>query len=80
LLNPTETHFLAKFLVVERLLKLILAIKEIVADPNWTTFVNSLCGNHRPKLLTKAKAIRGNIKRDEFGILVLILYTWWNWF
>jgi hypothetical protein len=64
--------------MVERLLKLILAIKEIVVDPNWTTFVNSLCGSHHPKLLTKAKSIQANIRRDEFGILVLILYTWWN--
>jgi hypothetical protein len=52
--------------MIERLFKLILAIKQIVVDLDWTTFFNSLCGSHRPKLLTKVKVIRANIRRDEF--------------
>jgi hypothetical protein len=47
LLNPTKTWFVTNFLMVERLFKLRLAIEQIVVDHDWTTFVNSLCGNHR---------------------------------
>jgi hypothetical protein len=43
--------------MVERLSKLKLVIEQIVVNLDWTTFVNSLHGNHRQKLLTKVKAI-----------------------
>jgi len=36
LLNPTKTRFATKFLMVERLFKLKLAIEQIVVDLNWT--------------------------------------------
>jgi hypothetical protein len=66
LLNPTKTQFKTNFLMVERSFKLGLAIEQIVADPNWTIFVNTLHDNHCQKSLTKAKVIRVNIKWDEF--------------
>jgi hypothetical protein len=66
LLNPTETQFVTKFLMVERLFKFKLAIEQTVANPNWTTFVNSLHGSHHQKSLTKARAIRANVKKDKF--------------
>jgi hypothetical protein len=46
LLNPIETWFATNFLMVERLFKLRLAIEQTITNPNLTTFVNSLCGNH----------------------------------
>ncbi len=46
LLNPTETWFVIKILMVERLFKVKPTIEQIVVDPNWTTFVNSFYGNH----------------------------------
>jgi hypothetical protein len=67
LLNPTETQFATKFLMVKRLFKFRPAIEQIVVNLDWTTFVNSLCGNHRQKSFTKVRAIRTNIKRDKFG-------------
>jgi hypothetical protein len=65
--------------MVERLFKLKLAIEYTIVDPNWTTFVNLLRASHHKKSLTKAKVVPTNIRKDEFGILVLTLYTWWNW-
>jgi len=52
--------------MVERLFKFIPTIKQIVANPGWTIFFNSLCGSHRQKLLAKVKAIQANIRRDKF--------------
>jgi len=52
--------------MVEKLFKLRLAIEQIIVFLNWTTFVNSLCGNHCQKLFTKAKVIRTNVRRDKF--------------
>ncbi len=46
LLNPTKTRFATNVLMVERLFKLRLTIKQIVVDRDWTTFVNSLHGSH----------------------------------
>jgi len=46
LLNPTKTWFVTNFLMVERLFKLKLAIEQIIANPTWTTFVNTLYGKH----------------------------------
>ncbi len=46
LLNPTETQFATNFLMVETLFKLKFAIEQIVANFDWTTFVNSLHGSH----------------------------------
>jgi hypothetical protein len=66
LLNLAETWLAPNFLMVERLFKLKLAIEQIVTNLNWTTFVNFLCGSHHQKLFTKVRAIRTNIKRDEF--------------
>jgi hypothetical protein len=43
--------------MVERLFKLKLAIEQIVADPDWTIFINSLHGSHCQKSLTKVKTI-----------------------
>jgi hypothetical protein len=40
LLNPTETRFVTNFLMVETFFKLRSTIEQIVANPNWTTFVN----------------------------------------
>ncbi len=65
LLNPIKTWF-ATILMVERLFKLKHAIEQTVVNPNWTTFVNSLCGNHHQILLTKVKVIQTNIRKDEF--------------
>ncbi len=65
-LNPTKTHFATNFLMVERFFKLRPTIEQSVVDPNWTTFVNSLCGNHRQKLFTKARVVRANIRKDKF--------------
>jgi hypothetical protein len=66
LLNPIKTWFATKILMVERLFKFRLAIEQIVVDIDWTTFVNSLCGNHHQKSPTKVKAIQANIRMDEF--------------
>jgi hypothetical protein len=66
LLNPIETTFSTKFLMVERLFKFKLVIEQIVIDLDWLTFVNSLHGNHCQKLLTKGKVFWTNIERDEF--------------
>jgi len=52
--------------MVERLFKLRHAIEQTIVDPNWTTFINSLHGNYHHKSFTKARAIRTNIKKDEF--------------
>jgi hypothetical protein len=57
LLNPIETQFATKFLMVERLFKLRLTIEQIIVNLDWTIFVNSLCGNHHQKPVTKVKAI-----------------------
>jgi hypothetical protein len=65
LLNSTETWFATNLLMVERLFKFKLAIEQIIVDPYWITFVNSLRGNHCQKSLTKAKAVRTTIRRDE---------------
>jgi hypothetical protein len=46
LLKPIEMQFVTKFLMVERLFKLKLAIEQTIVDPNWTIFVNTLHGNH----------------------------------
>jgi hypothetical protein len=46
LLNPTKTRFATNFLMVERLFKFKLVIEQIVANLDWTTFVNTLHGNH----------------------------------
>ncbi len=43
--------------MVERLFKFILVIEQTIVDPNWTTCVNSFCGNHCQKSLTKVRAI-----------------------
>jgi hypothetical protein len=43
--------------MVERLFKLKLAIEQIVADHDWTIFINSLHGSHCQKSLTKVKTI-----------------------
>jgi hypothetical protein len=66
LLNPIKTWFATNFLMVKRLFKLKHAIEQIVANLNWTTFVNSLCGKHHQKSLTKVKVIQTNIRKDEF--------------
>jgi hypothetical protein len=47
------------------LFKLKLVIEQIVADPHWKTFVNTLCGTYCHKLL-KAKIVQANIQRDGF--------------
>jgi hypothetical protein len=52
--------------MVERLFKLKLAIEQTIANPDWTTFVNSLHGNHCQKLLTKTRVVQANIRRDKF--------------
>jgi hypothetical protein len=52
--------------MVERLFKLKLAIEQIVADHDWTIFINSLHGSHCQKSLTKVKTIWTNVKRDKF--------------
>jgi hypothetical protein len=57
LLNPIQTQFATKFLMVEKLFKLRLVIEQIVINLDWTIFVTSLCGNHRQKSLTKVKTI-----------------------
>jgi hypothetical protein len=58
LLNPIETWFETNFLMIERLFKLKPAIEQTVANLNWTTFVNSLCGSHHQKSFTKVRVIR----------------------
>jgi hypothetical protein len=78
LLNPTRTCFATNFLMVETLFKLKLAIEQTFANPDWITFVNSLCGNHHQKSLTKVKSFEPMQGRPSFMILVLTLYTWWN--
>jgi hypothetical protein len=65
LLNPIETRFATNFVMVESLFKLRLVIEQIIVDHNWTTFINTLCGNHHQKSLTKVKIVRINIKRDK---------------
>jgi hypothetical protein len=57
LLNPIETQFATNFLMVERLFKLRPTIEQIIVNIDWKTFVNSLCGNHHQKPVTKVKAI-----------------------
>jgi hypothetical protein len=66
LLHPTKTRFATKFLMVERLFKFKLAIEQTIIDPDWTTFVNALHGNHCQKSLTKARAIQANVRTDEY--------------
>jgi hypothetical protein len=51
--------------MVERLFKLKRAIEQIVVDPNWTIFVNTLLGTHHQKLFIKAKVIHANIKKKR---------------
>jgi hypothetical protein len=65
LLNSTETWFATNLLMVERLFKFKLAIEQIIVDPYWITFVNSLRGNHCQKSLTKAKVVRTSIRRGK---------------
>jgi hypothetical protein len=57
LLNPIETWFATNFLMVETLFKLKSSIEQIVANPNWTTFVNSLRGSHRYKSVIKVTTV-----------------------
>ncbi len=38
----------------------------IIMDLEWTTFVNTLCGTHHKKALTKVKYVQANIKKDWF--------------
>jgi hypothetical protein len=52
--------------MVERLFKLKPTIEQTIVDPNWTTFINSLRGNHHQKLFTKVRAVQANVRRDEF--------------
>jgi hypothetical protein len=52
-----ETWFATNFLMVERLFKLKPTIEQTIVDPDWTTFVNSLCDNHCQKLFIKAKVV-----------------------
>jgi hypothetical protein len=66
LLNSIETRFATNFLMVERLFKLRLTIEQIVVNPNWTTFVNTLHGTHRQKFFIKTRVVHANIKKDEF--------------
>jgi ABC-type uncharacterized transport system permease subunit len=56
-LNPIETQFATKCLMVERLFKPKLAIKQIITNLDWTIFVNALHGNHHQKSLNKAKVV-----------------------
>jgi hypothetical protein len=66
LLNPTKTQFATNVLMVKRFFKLRPAIEQTIIDNNWTTFVNSLRGNHCQKLFTKVQTVRANIRMDEF--------------
>jgi hypothetical protein len=66
LLNPTETQFVTNFLMVERLFKLKPTIEQTFVDPDWTTFVNSLCGNHHQKSLTKVRIVQVDMRKDTF--------------
>jgi hypothetical protein len=66
ILNPTETWFATKFLIVERLFKLRPTIEQIIINPNWTTFVNTLCGSHCQKSFTTMIVVQANVRRDEF--------------
>jgi hypothetical protein len=66
LFNSIETRFATNFLMVERLFKLRPTIEQIVVNPNWTTFVNTLHGTHCQKFFIKARVVHANIKKDEF--------------
>jgi hypothetical protein len=46
MLNPIETPFATNFLIIERLFELKPTIEQTITDPDWTTFVNTLCGSH----------------------------------
>jgi hypothetical protein len=65
LLIPTETQFATNFLMVERFFKFKPTIEQPILDPNWTTFVNSLHGNHCQNSLAKVQIVRANIRRDK---------------
>jgi hypothetical protein len=66
MLNPTETQFATNFLIIERLFKLRPTIEQTITDPDWTTFVNTLCGSHCQKSFTMVKVVQVNVRRDEF--------------
>jgi hypothetical protein len=51
--------------MVEKLLKLKPAVEQTIVFFYWTTFVNSLCGNHHQKLFTKARVIRTNVRMNK---------------
>jgi hypothetical protein len=52
--------------MVERFFKLRHAIEQIVANIDWTTFVNTLCGTHRHKSFTKVRIVQVHMGKDEF--------------
>jgi len=66
LLHPTKTWFATNFLMVERFFKFKPAIEQTITNPDWTTFVNALHGNHCQKSLTKARVVQANVTRDEY--------------
>jgi hypothetical protein len=51
--------------MVERLFKFKPTIEQTITNPNWTTFVNALHGNHCQNSLTKARIIQANVRRNE---------------
>jgi len=57
MLNPIETWFVTKCLMVERLFKLKPTIEQTIVDLNWIIFVNLLHGNCCQKLLTKVRFV-----------------------
>ncbi len=65
LLKPIETQFVTNFLMVEKLFKLKLAIEQTITNPNFTRFVNTLCGTHHQKSLTKVRVAWTNIKKNK---------------
>jgi hypothetical protein len=66
MLNPIETWFVTKRLMVERLFKLKPTIEQTIVDLNWIIFVNLLHGNCCQKLLTKVRFVWANIRKEEF--------------
>jgi hypothetical protein len=64
--NLVETRFTTTFLIIKRLLKVKLALEQIIIDLEWSTFVNTLHRAHRHKSITKARFVQGNIRKDGF--------------
>jgi hypothetical protein len=57
LLKPLKTRFASYFIMIDRLLEVMSAVKQSVVDPQWVAYVNTLNDNGKVKSRTKSRTV-----------------------